>query len=717
MAKRTWQIRDDDTIFDMLRMYNNLSTTFKPLHDDMTADFNMTVAKLMWRPEWKKKLDLEGRPAFAYNLLRPVINVITAVELANRKRIIAKPTGEGDAKLAEVVTQVLLHFLYKSDFDWHRTRVFLNAIIAKYGVYHLGWNYDDNPLGQLEVTAIDPRRVMFELNYADSTWEKANYIYDRHQLSFEEIINKFALNDDELQNAIIEEAKVFFEEDSGKRDKWLSKRLKALFSAAYEVMTEGDSSTPGPVNSSILNWFDPLTGKFDVLEFHEKRTERRLLIHDSNRQKDIDITEHAKGHNEFEFDNEKIGLIKQNYGIIGEPRTELANKKFVTAVVPAFRLKVNEQPYPFNIKNWVYVPNYAYDYHADLFHAQSVIDDLIDPQSDYNKARSTKLELLQRYVNKGWILEEGAIDGLEPDWETNRLVPYRRVRTGWLNKVQPEEGQTISPDLIRELGEAPMLIEQISNAKDSIKGDQETSKESGKHFIAKKNQQERSFSYLFNNVDHSSKAVGKVSLAMIQAMVTTSRVFRIKAEEANYDKDFSLAVNQAQYSMDPFQGRLIKQIANDITIGEYDIQIDTTPYSTSAREIEFEKMTELFEATAEINPKKADAMLPLLVKAGDFPYSDEILEAWEALEGGDPQQQAMAQQMQQFAIQLQQIMAKLGIEEKKADIMGKHLDNMKKKSEIRNMAKMNVLGMMDSGGNGYRGSNSRTKKQTSYKYN
>src|ERR1035437_3510541 len=92
------------------------------------------------------------------------------------------------------------------------------------------------------------------------------------------------------------------------------------------------------------------------------------------------------------------------------------------------------------------------------------MDDLMDPQSHFNKAQSLKLELLGRYANKGWIMDENAISGLEDDWATQRIAPYRRVRAGYINMIKPEEGQTISPDLVRDPIETQALMKTISNA-------------------------------------------------------------------------------------------------------------------------------------------------------------------------------------------------------------------------------------------------------------
>ena len=698
MKNRTFKIHDEETLFEMMKLWTNLDPIFEQLNKDQTRAMDMTVASSMWLQEWKDAYEQKGRPVTSYNLLRQVINVINAIELSNRRKIIAKPVSGGDTELAGVVTHVLSYFLNKSKFDWRRTKVFNNSIIAKFGVYTLGWDYTNNDQGDLTVGDDDPRTFRFEPNYADPTWEKAGYVMRKHQLSLDEIVNKFALNDEEMLEAIIDEGRIFYEYNPDKRDKFLTKKLKHLFQAVYETLS---GSSPGNYNSKFMDWYDPLTGKFDVLELHEKRTERRLVISDSRRpNKQFDITDSYQS--EFTRRNEKqpdgyrynngeiISAIKDRYNFDGEPDTQLITNKYVTAVVPAFRLKVNEQPYPFKIKGYVYIPQYCYDYHADTLKAQSVIDDLIDPQSAYNKAQSLKLELLWRYANNGWILDANAINGYEEDWETGRMAPFRRVRPGYINLIKPENHQVVSPDLIRETQELPMVMDRIANTSETIRGKVEKGVTSGKHFMAVRSQEEKSFSYLFNNVSNSAIAVAESSWGITQSRITVPRIFRITQDDG---KEGEIIVNQKRYSIHPETGDLLVKIKNDITVGEYDFEISDTPYTGNAKEMEFYKLSELLDALISIGTQKsmerADALMPLLVRAGSFPFSNEIQTAWAEVEGGSPQQQ----QMQQMMMQLQQILAKLGVEEKKQDVTGKMLDNVKKQVEIKQMATENVLNL------------------------
>lgn len=199
---------------------------------------------------------------------------------------------------------------------------------------------------------------------------------------------------------------------------------------------------------------------------------------------------------------------------------------------------------------------------------------------------------------------------------------------------------------------------------------------------------------MFNNVSNSTLAVANTAWGIIQNRVTIPRLFRITGVNG---EEQTVKVNEKKYGIDMNTGDLIVRVKNDITIGEYDFEISDTPYAGNAKEIEFYKLSELLDALISIGTPKsmerADALMPILVMAGSFPYQNEIKQAWQPIDEGSPEQQ----QMQQMMIQLQQIMAKLGIEEKKEDVTGKKLDNVKKQIEIKSMVIDNILNRKKNG--------------------
>jgi hypothetical protein len=712
---RNFQVRDDQTLFDMMRLYNNTSAQFQPFYDEQTELFDFTVGALQWDKQVRATLRKENRPANSYNLIRTILNVVFSVERDNRKKGKASPRTGGDNDLANVVTQTLDYYLYHSGFAEAQKRVFMDAIVARLGVYHVGWEYNgsEDQIGNLFTRAVDPREMMFEPNYNDPLWKESAFVMRKHSMNVEEMLNTFALNDGEMQQSIMKEAALFFEKDK-KRSKWVTQKLKSLFNAVYETATGVDSYDD---HTNYLKWWDPYTGKFDVLELHEKRMEKRLVVPEGNKL--VDLTDvyskeyeslEGKAFNGMTYDNEIINRLRKNYQLKGQATEDLVNRRFQTIVIPTFMLKVSEQPYPFDSPYYVYLPQYCYDTHADPMKLQSIMDDLVDPQADFNKSKSLILELLGRYANKGWIMDENAISGLEDDWSTNKIAPYRRVRAGYINMVRPEEGQTISPELVKMPLEMQQLMKVITNADDEIRGNRSAGVNSGKHFLAKEERQAKSFTFVLENRDMAQRALYEQSLAFIQHYATTQQVIRVVSDIGNA-KGQPVTINKSEFAIE--QDRIVERVINDIDAYKYDIEITDEPYSATAQQDRYEKLGDLFNATVAVNADKANALLDILVEVGNFPEAQKILSAWSEI-GQPSQEEAM---MQQMAMQLQQIMAQLGIEEKKAEIdetkakteakevevIGKQLDNTMKKLEIRDAAIQSILGQLEP-------TNGKTKK-------
>jgi hypothetical protein len=708
--KRTFNLHDDQTLWDMMRLFNNVSSQFQPFYDEQTKLFDFTVAALQWDKQVRETLRSENRPANSYNLIRTILNVIFAVERDNRKKGKASPRTGGDNELALAVTQTLDYYLYHSGFKSAQKRVFMDTIIARMGVYHIGWEYNgsSDDRGMLFTKSIDPREIMAEPNYNDPLWMKSSFLFRKHSLSLEEILNTFALNDSEMQDEVMQEASLFFERDP-KRTKWVSQKLKSLFSAVYETATGFSSTSQDTLFKNYLQWWDPQTGKFDVLELHEQRTERRLIVPENGGKRIVDITDvhnreyqqfNKKAPDGFSFDPEIINNVRKRYNLTGQAKVDLLPRKFQTAVIPTFNLKVSEQAYPIDSDYYVYIPQVCYDYHSDPLKVQSVMDDLVDPQSDFNKSKSLILELLGRYANKGWIMDENAISGLEEDWETNKIAPYRRVRAGYINMIKPEEGQTINPDLIRMPLEMQQLMKVITNADDEIRGQRSSDVKSGKHFIAKEERQAKSFTYILENRDNAQQALYSMALSFIQHYVTTQQVIRITSDIGQANGK-SLEINKSEWSID--QGHIQERVINDIDATKFDIEITDEPYSTTAQQDRYDKLGDLFNATVSVNQKKADALLDILVEVGNFPEAQKILAAWNQMEQPSPEQRQMQAVMQR----VQMIMLKLGIEEKQienfktqVETLGLQLDNEIKEEEIDGEIINNALALRNDGNNG-----------------
>lgn len=675
-------IRDLDTIYEIMRVYQLMDKDFEAFNREQEENFSVTISKKQWDEKIREKLIKANRPAFSYNLIRVIINTLIGVERDNRKSIAVSPRGIDDYEKSDLMTKVLKYFMYHSGFERARNRVFYDKIIGRIGVYHIGWEYEDeeDDYGKLFVKRIDPREIRWDLNAKDNLWSDAKYVIRRHFMDIDDMIITYALKNEELKEAILIEAKSFYNDVD--RGKWISRKLKNLFETVYSTIT---NSTLSNIDKS--RWYDSATNRFEVIEMHENRVKNLFMIRDLYGNL-IDITDEyfkkwkeckpGRMYDGYTLDRDIVNLIKEENNLEGELRRDLVKKKYVTAVCPAFGLKLNEQEYPIDTKYFVYIPDYCYDTHLRLIEAQSVIDDVKDVQYEFNKGRSLLIELIGRAANKGYIAEAEAIKGHESDWTDNAIGRIKMVNPGYLNSIKPEEGINIPTELIRLSYDTQQLIKVITNAEDELRGVKSPGVTSGRHFLAKEQRQAKSFTIILENRDNALKALHEVALNFIQKYVSTQRTIRITKEiYGAIESPETLVLNQRAFDA---EGERIKaRIINDITALDYDVEITEEQYTVSAQEERYMKLSEIFNAVIRLNPRKAELLLPTIIKNIGIKDSDEIIKIWQQAD----MQNAMPNEAQRMSEQLAMIMAKLGIEEKKAEVDSLKLDNVKKEIEIR----------------------------------
>jgi len=351
--------KNDDLIFDMLRAYNILKPTFQKINEEQTRDYNMTVAELQWDPTVRKAVKDEGRPVNSYNLLRGVVRYLSGLHEGSRNNIIVKPKTVGDYEISKEFTMLLRHLMGKNDWGYKQTRGFIDAIIAKYAFYYVGYDYESDPEGMPTIENIDPRKVMFEFNYADVLLKKSEYVLYKDQLSVEQIINKYAADNIELQEVLIDSAQPYFSESLNRRGT-ISRKLKLLFEAAKEVMIEGDWDTNNEhTRTDYLDWYNPANGKFDLLEFHEKRTDRRMYMFNENENVQMDITDAVRDKSGLRFEPQLIDRFKRERKLRGEPQVQLVNYRHITTAVPALEVITYDKPYPFYSETPLIVPQFC----------------------------------------------------------------------------------------------------------------------------------------------------------------------------------------------------------------------------------------------------------------------------------------------------------------------------------------------------------------------
>ena len=626
-----------------------LTDKFQPLNKERFRNYNMLISKLQWDAKAKEKLESEGRPANAYNLLLPVINAISGYEKGGRKRIALVPRSERDSQYLSVMSPVLDFCLDKSNFDYHRSKAFLDAVIARIGWMVTDWSYENDPLGMLVTKRYNPFRLAFDVTVNDlaNFHNECKYIRDAGMYSLEEILTTFALDDNEMFDEILEKADSYQTKAQATSKKHaVASWIDRLVSAASSFFSY---SSRDSLNSSILqnstDWFDASTARYKIVELHERRLIKKLYYNDYEIGGKIDLTPKFQTNDARGYDHNALIQYLEENSLKKEAVTRaLVKEIWRTAVIPSFNMVVAEDAYPVQNNQYMYTPVFAYDYHPDVQSCQSVIDDLIDPQNDYNQRRSTMLEMIKRLMLAGYIAEEDAIGEYEDSWINRRIGQIRYVKKDALNKIKPDQPFTIPPSLYNEAQESKLLINEISGVTKTTKGQQEASNETGKLFLAKKEQSETMLLPLFDNLDLSMQFVGKNAIDYIQHYMKEERMIRIVDD----GKPSEILINQ----------RTVFGIKNDVSIGEYDIEISQQPYGKTARQESYLELVDLINFISEKYPQTVPFLIPILIKASDNPYKDKLLTVVEQISGYSVDQLNQQVQDKQLADLMMQIEAK-----------------------------------------------------------
>lgn len=605
-----------------------LRETFRKIDNDRYRNFNMMVSDKQWDPEIKQALLDEDRPANTYNLISNVVKLISGKERGGRKKIQVVGRTADDHYSATMMNKVLDWCFAQNRWDYQKTRAVLDAIIARWGVIYNNYSYEDDPLGLPIAKRINPFRLRFDLDFTDYTLKDCNYIEDRSWLTLEEILTKYALNKLDLWEEIERKAKLYVTDDPNRKQKaYVGTVLDRLDGATNYIRNEGVNRNNADARNILINqdieFFDPISNRFECIDLHERRLEKQWHLFDPWTRKKYNIAEIVQDKSGYGFDNDRYQLLR---GQFEDPSalklTRAATKKlYVTTAIPALNIIPQDKPYPIQNGNFMFTLFFAYDFHSDISETQSVVDEIIDPQSDYNKTRSSMLEMVQYAALRGVTAEEAAIKGHKESWEHPKPGKIKYVNPGMINAIKQDDEVKIPDALVMMAQESKLLVEDLSNATKPAKGMQEGKNESGKYFIAKTEKADEMLVYLFDNIDFSSEQVGRNMVDMIQKFFTQEREIRISDD---LTKPEFVRINEKQWN---------GMVLNDVTVGKYDLETSQMPYGRTDRELEYLKLNDIVKFTSELAPQAAILMLPTLIKASDSPYRNELLTVVEKIIG------------------------------------------------------------------------------------
>ncbi len=247
-----------------------------------------------------------------------------------------------------------------------------------------------------------------------------------------------------------------------------------------------------------------------------------------------------------------------------------------------------------------------------------------DPQRMYNYWRTALTESVALAPKAKWLLAEGQDEGHENEWAQANIkaTPVLRYKQKDIEgqqapvptRLQPEPPAAGIVEATSAINNDLQTVVGIYDANQFVQGNQ-----SGKAIRGQQMQIDMTNFHYFDNLTRSLKHTGRIILDLIPKIYDKERVMRI----IGYDnRPEMVTINQRTVD-----DAGVEKILNDVTVGEYDIFMDTGPGYQSKRQEAVESMVPLLQS----NPELFQAAGDLVFRNMDFPGADVIADRLAAM--------------------------------------------------------------------------------------
>jgi hypothetical protein len=558
-----------------------------------------------WPVEIQNSRNLESRPCLTINKIDAYIRQVTNQQRMQRPRIKVHPVNNlADYKIAQVIEGITRHIEVNSNADTAYDTAFDYAV-------RMGWGY----------WRVNTRYV------SENSFDQEIYI--------DTIDNPFTVYFD--PNSILP--------DGSDAERCLITTVmdKKIFREMYPGADDGANFQQRSTGDDTASWITKEDIRVAEYFWIERERAKLYLLSDG--------TSGFADSENFFARVEASGLT-----VVDERDSFRKAVKWIKCTA----MEVLEE------KTWAgkYIPV------VPCYGAQVIIDDkrkkygLVrfakDPQRMYNFWRTSMTESVALAPKAKWLLAEGQDEGHENEWAMANIksTPVLRYKQKDIEgqpapaptRLQPEPPPTgimeaagaISADLQMVLG----VLDPNQLPSGNI---------SGKALAGQQNQVDLSNFHFYDNMTRSIRQTGKIILDLIPKIYDTERVMRIIGSDGQPDMT---TINQANE---------IGEVLNDVTVGEYDVVMDTGPGFQTKRQQAVESMMPLLTGNAELFNIAGD----LVFRNMDFPGADVIADRLAAMnplanidEKSDipPEVQMRLAQSQQMIEQLQQQLQAAGLE-------------------------------------------------------
>lgn len=578
-----------------------------------------------WEQKDLSKLSKTGRPALTINKIKPVLLNVMGEYLANRADVKFIPAAGGTPETADALTKLYIHITKEQRLERKELDLVLEGLITSRAYYDVRIGFDDNFRGEVRVGTPNSKNVIPDPD-ADSDdpndWNDVTLISHQTIQDIELNYGKAVVTKVKQSGQTVNESEI--DADFDNRDSF-GKREGTEISDTVQA-----DETTRRLYLVIERQYKALE-KVPFFIDQELGDERRVPVDWS--KDDIDEVLEA---------NENL--------VIEEKRAQVIRWTVSTGSV---LLHDAISPY----EQFTIIPYYP------LFRrgtTSGVVEDLIDPQRNYNKLRSQELHIVNGTANSGWKVKTGALNNMrtediETEGSKTGVVFELNNDMGDIERIDPVQ---IPQGLDRISAKADSDLGDISGIQDEARGIARADV-AGKAITARRQASLTGLNLYFEQLAFTRELLAKRILKLVQKYYDDERVLTITTGGLDAHTE-ELSVNQE----DPETGEII----NDLTVGEYQVAITSAAARDSFENAQFEELKALQELQIPVPSH-------LFIENSSLYRKEEIAEELRQIAGtSTPSEEER---------ELQQMTQELELEEKRASIMARQAQAQLSKARAR----------------------------------
>ena len=317
-------------------------------------------------------------------------------------------------------------------------------------------------------------------------------------------------------------------------------------------------------------------------------------------------------------------------------------------------------------------------------HVFSLIHFAKDPQRLFNYWKSAEAHILQKNQDEILAVEHEAIAGFEDEWQNPGKYATSRYRSRDENGTQYAAPQRIASaqpptGILNATATSQALISDTLNMHAPQMG-QDVNSQSGRAIGLLQRQADTAHFHFQDNLNKSLRQCGRILVDLYPRLYDTPMVRRIIGK----DGEEEMVKLNAQPETPDEMNKAIDGILNNLSMGRYDVRIDTGPSFNTQREQSFQLLMQV----AQFAPGVMQSAGDLIIKDSPLVNAKEIADRIKKtmlpqLLEDDPnvppavkaqmtqmqqQMQEQMQQMQEMARQLQDKQADRDVKIREAEI-------------------------------------------------